>query len=157
PPVELWVRVLRQRVPLPRPCERMRERADADRESERVGETATPRLQIRVAQPREPRIARRQVVDLLQEPERDTERCEGVRDRRVAPIEEAQPLTLCVDVRRVEVVVLNRLRYIVCGELAAQLHEAPPELAQPADLVELERQITLQEVLVARRQRCKPP
>jgi len=35
----------------------------------------------------------------------------------------------------VEVVVLNRLRYVVCSELAAQLREVGRELAQPTDLV----------------------
>lgn len=52
--------------------------------------------------------------------------------------------------------MLNRLRYIVLGELAAQLHVTRPEFAKPADLVQLERQITPQEVLVVRRQRCDP-
>ena len=59
-----------------------------------VLETAAPRLQIRVAQPREPRVGRRQLVDLLEEAERHDERREGMRDRRVAPVEQAQPLAL---------------------------------------------------------------
>jgi hypothetical protein len=51
----------------------------------------------------------------------------------------------------VEVVVLNRLRYVVGRELAAELREAARERTQPIDLVVLERQIVAQEVLVARR------
>jgi hypothetical protein len=121
-PCLLW-----QVVPLPRPCERVRERADADRERKGAGETATPRLQVGVAQPPEPRVGRRQLVDLLEEAEGDDERGEGVRDRGVAPVEQAQPLVLCVEVRQVEVVLLNRLRYSVCGEFAAQLREARRE------------------------------
>ena len=65
-PVELGACLLRQRVPLPRPRERVRERTDAYREQGRASETATPRLEIRVAQPREPRVGRRQLVDLLE-------------------------------------------------------------------------------------------
>jgi hypothetical protein len=42
--------------------------------------------------------------------------------------------------------VLNGLRDVVCGELAAQLREARRKLPQPTDLVALERQIPLQEV-----------
>src|SRR5712692_8844809 len=87
PLVELGACPLRQRIPLPCPGERVRERADADREREGAGETATPRLEIRVAQPCEPRVGWRQLVDLLEEPERDDKGREGVRDRRVAPIE----------------------------------------------------------------------
>src|SRR5919198_2495560 len=118
-PVELGPCLFRQVVPLPRPCQHVRERAHADREREGALEAVTPGLQIRVAQPREPRVGRRQLVELFEEAERDDERCEGVRDRRVAPVEQAQPRALRVEVPHVEVVVLNRLRQAVCGELAA--------------------------------------
>src|SRR6266542_4338889 len=79
-----------------------------------------------------------------------------MRDRRVAPVEQAHPLAVYVHVRHVEVVVLNALRYIVRGELAAELGEARRELAQPADLVALERQIVPEEVVVAGRKRRDP-
>jgi hypothetical protein len=134
----------------------MREAADAERQRESVGESASPRLQIRVAQPREPRIVRGQRVDLFEEPERDDERRKGMRDRRVAPVEHAQPLATRIDVRVVEVIVLQRLGHAVGSELVAQLSEARGELAQQADLVLLERQRTLQQVFVSRRQRRKP-
>src|SRR5437867_8665514 len=54
-------------VALTRPCERMREGADAHGQRERVGEAPAPRLQVGVAQPAEPRVARPQPGDLLQE------------------------------------------------------------------------------------------
>src|SRR5262249_35469799 len=107
-----------------RPCARVRERADADRERERAAKTATPRLQVRIAQAREPRIGRWQLGGLLQESERDDERRKRVRDRRVAPVDQAQPLAPSVDVVHMQIVVLNRLRYVVRGELGAQLGEA---------------------------------
>ena len=85
-PVEIRAR-LRQRLSLPSPCDSVGERADANRQLERPDETATPRLEIRVAQAREPRVGRRQLIDLLKETERYDERRERVRDRRVAPVE----------------------------------------------------------------------
>src|SRR5205807_2963744 len=51
PLIELGACLLRQRIPLPCPCERVRECTDADRKLECAGESATPRLEIRVAQP----------------------------------------------------------------------------------------------------------
>src|SRR2546423_15051216 len=99
----------------------MRKRADADRERERALEPAAPRLQIGIAQPREPRVARRQLVDLLEEPERDDERREGVRDRRVAPVEQPQAVALRVDVLPVEIVGPDRPRHVVRGRLAPKL------------------------------------
>jgi hypothetical protein len=52
--------------------------------------------------------------------------------------------------------MLNGLREPECGELVAQLGEARRKLAQPADLVALERQLALQEVLETSGQRRDP-
>src|SRR4029079_9802023 len=90
--VELRPCRLEQMVPLTRPGERVRDRPVTDRERERRGVPATPWLEIRVAQAREPRVARHQSRDLLEEPERDDERREGVGDRSVAPVEQPKPL-----------------------------------------------------------------
>src|SRR4051812_42926879 len=111
----------------------------AHRTVERVGKTAAPRLQIRIAQAREPGVARRQLVHAFEEAERLEERREGMRDRGVAPVEDAQPLGLDVEVRHVEVVVLNRVADAACGELAAELREPRRELAQQPELLPLER------------------
>ena len=117
---------------MPAPGERVRERADADRKREGVGETRAPRLQIRVAEPGEPRVRGRQLVRLLEETEGDDERRERVRDRRVAPIEYAQPLALRVEVRQVEVVVLNRLGDVMRGELRNPLRPGRSTAAPPS-------------------------
>ena len=47
-----------------------------------------------------------------------------MRDRRVTPVEDAQPFAVGVEVRHVEVVVLDRLWYVVWGEVGAELREA---------------------------------
>jgi len=49
--------------------------------------------------------------------------------------------------------MLNRLWDVARIELVAELREARCEGAQPIDLRGLERQLSLQEVVVARRQR----
>ena len=49
----------RERDPLPHVRDRARERADADGERECGSEVSAPRLEVRVAQPREPRVAGR--------------------------------------------------------------------------------------------------
>jgi hypothetical protein len=72
-----------------------------------------------------------------------------VRDRRVAPVEHAQALGPRVYVQMVQVVVLKGLRYVVRAELGAQLREARRKGPQLTDLVAVERQILLQQVLVA--------
>jgi hypothetical protein len=56
----------------------------------------------------------------------------------------------------VEVVVLDRLRHTVDCELVAQLREARREVPQPANLLPPERQIQLQELLVAGGEDRKP-
>jgi hypothetical protein len=56
-----------------------------------------------------------------------------------------------VNVRQVEVVMLNRLRRLVRDQLVAELGELGCERAQPGGLVGLERQVVTQEVLVALR------
>ena len=95
----------------------MCERTHAEGKCEDGRELAAPRLQVCVAESLEPRVRRRQPGDLFEESEGDDERRERVRDRRVAPIEYAQPLALRVEVRQVEVVVLNRLGDVMRGEL----------------------------------------
>src|SRR5436190_8931631 len=119
PPVELGACVLREVVPLTYPGERVGEGADTNREIEGAGQTLPPGLQIRVPQSHEPRIARRQLGELLEEPDRHDQRSERMRDRRVSPVEETEPVAIHIEVGHVEVVVLNRLRYVVRGELAA--------------------------------------
>src|SRR5438270_2926545 len=76
-------------------------------ERECVRKAASPRLQICVAQPREPRVARRQLVELLEEAEGDDERRKRVRDRRIAPVEHPQPLALSKAICHVQVASLN--------------------------------------------------
>ena len=61
----------RERDPLPHVRDRACERADADGERECVAEISAPRLEVRVAQPREPRVAVRELCALLEEPEGD--------------------------------------------------------------------------------------
>ena len=56
--VEMGACLLRKRVTLAGPGEGVREAADAQREREGAGETATPRLEVRIPQPREPRTGR---------------------------------------------------------------------------------------------------
>src|SRR3954463_14481451 len=51
-----------------------------------------------------------------------------------------------------KIVVLNRLRNVVRGELRAELRETRRKLVQPADLVLLERQLAVEETLVTYRQ-----
>jgi hypothetical protein len=71
-----------------------------------------------------------------------------VRDRGVTPIEQPEPLTSDVDVRHVQVVVLNRLRDAVPRQLVAQLGNARGKPTQKAELVAVERQIPPQEILI---------
>ena len=65
-----------------------------------------PRLEVGVAQPREPRIADGQLVEVQ---ERDERREERVRDARVSPVEDPRRAVARVDVRAVQIVVLDRL------------------------------------------------
>src|SRR5689334_19365837 len=81
---------LRQVVTLPRPGRTVRESPDTKSERERLAEATAPRLQVDLAQPLEPAMGRWQPVDLLEEAERDDERCERVRDRGVAPVEQTK-------------------------------------------------------------------
>src|SRR5439155_945152 len=113
----------------------------------------SPRLQIYVAQPREPRVARRQFVELLEEAEGNDERRKRVRDRRIAPVQHPQPLASSKDICHVQVVVLNRLGHLACGQFAAQLRKAWGKLPEPVDLMTVERQVTVQQIVVARRPR----
>jgi hypothetical protein len=94
-----------------------------------------------------------EACDLLEETERYDERRGRVRDRRIAPVEHAKLRALRVDVRHVQVVMLNRFWDVVGIELVAELREASRERAQPIDLLGLERQLALQEVIEARGQR----
>src|SRR5712692_11436257 len=73
PLVELRPRLFWQVIALPSPGECMGKRPDEDGERECVREAVSPRLQICVAQPGEPRVARRQFVELLEEAEGDDE------------------------------------------------------------------------------------
>src|ERR671934_100204 len=57
----------------------------------------------------------------------------------VAPVEHAQTGAVDVEVRVVQVVVLDRLRHAVRGELVAQLREPWREGSQPIDLLACER------------------
>ena len=83
PSVELGACLFRQVVALPGPCDRVREGADADRERERRDKTAAPGFQIRVPQSREPRVARRQLGELLQDRNVTTSEAKGCRDPQV--------------------------------------------------------------------------
>lgn len=105
------------------------------------GETSAPPLEVPVAQPREPRVAGRQLSALLQEAEGDDEGRKWMRDRRVAPVEHTHAAVVHVQVRVVEVVVLDRLRHVVGSELVAQLSEAGCKVPQSVYLVPLKRQI----------------
>ena len=77
-------------------------------------------------------------------------------DRRVAPVEHAQPSTVCVDVRHVKVVVLDRFRHLVCSQLDAELGETRHEPTKPLDLVMLERESLPKKTLVALGQGREP-
>ena len=77
-------------------------------------------------------------------------------DRRVAPVEHAQPSTVCVDVRHVQVVVLDRFRHLVCGQLVAELGETRHEATKAPHLVALERQSLPKKTLVALGQGREP-
>src|SRR5919197_2971121 len=156
PPVELRTFLLGEMVALTHPGDHMREAADADRELEDLGESLPPRLQVGVAQPREPRVARRELRELLEEAEGHDQRGERMGDRRVSPVEEPEPLVLDVEVGHMEVVVLDRLRHVMSGELGAELLEPGSETSEPVDLLALERQIAAEEVFEASRQRCDP-
>src|SRR5262245_24852266 len=76
PAVELRPEVLGEVVALPLPRDRMREAADPHRELEGLELAAAPRLEVGIAEPREPRARRRQPVAFLEEPERLDERGE---------------------------------------------------------------------------------
>jgi hypothetical protein len=88
-----------------------------------------PRLEVGVAEPREPRVSRREAGALLEEAEGDNQRRERMTDRGVAPVEHPQVLAARVQVRVVEVVVLDRLRHVEGCELHAQLREPRREVA----------------------------
>ena len=94
---------------------------------------------------------------LLEEAEGDDERDERVRDRRVAPVEDAQPLALRVDVRHVEVVVLDRLRRRRARRARRTARaKRGANARKPVDLVASSGSSRRSEVLVARRQRRDP-
>lgn len=91
PFIESWSIRGWQRVPLMEPCDRMREAADPKREVERRTMTWPPRLQVGVTEPREPGIVGREPVHLDEESEGLEQRDERVADRRIAPVEHAEP------------------------------------------------------------------
>src|SRR5438132_11681324 len=88
PPVELRPLRWRQRGTLRQPRDRMGKTAEAKRQIEGLPPIAAPRLEIRVTQPREPRIVRGETVLLGKEPGRDEQREVRMRDRRVSPIKD---------------------------------------------------------------------
>jgi hypothetical protein len=73
-----------------------------------------------------------------------------------SPLEQAQLLAPCVDVRHVEVIVLHGFGQPVLCELAGKLREAAGKPSQAIDFFALERQIMPEHVLVARGQRFEP-
>src|ERR687887_2262122 len=151
PPVELRTFLLGEMVALTHPGDHMRDGPHPDRQLEGLGETVTPRFQVCITQPGEPRVTRPQLIEFLEEAERHDQGRERMRDRRVSPVEEPEPLVLDVEVGHVEVVVLDRLRQFVSGELRAQLLEPRCEPAQPLDLLALQRQIPAKERIEAGR------
>ena len=56
---------------------------------------------------------------------------------------------MLVDVRHVEVVVLNRLWHVVRGKFVAQLIETRAELLELVDLLFVEWQVAVQQLVVA--------
>src|SRR5207247_1898045 len=129
--VELAPSLVGQVIPLSLPCDGVGEGADAHGQRERARQTAPPRLEVGVAQPRKPRARGRQSVHLLEEPECNEEGREGVRDRGITPVDHAQSIALAVEVGQVEVVVLDRRRDAVRGQLGAELREARNEPLEP--------------------------
>ena len=77
-----------QVVALPEPGAGVRRLADPLGESEGPGEPFAPRLEVRVAKPGEPRVARRDAEPPLERAERDDQRRERMPDRAIAPIED---------------------------------------------------------------------
>ena len=82
-------------MPLPR--DHLSGHSDPHRELERLAPSATPGLEVGVAQPGEPRVVRREAVRVLEEPEGDDEGRERVRDARVALVEDSQVRPVEVD------------------------------------------------------------
>src|SRR5438445_8516763 len=88
--VEVRPFVGRECVPLTGPCDRVCKPTDSERDLESLLQSASPGLQVGVAQPVEPRVIGTEMVELLQEPERHHQREERMRDRRVTPIYDAE-------------------------------------------------------------------
>src|SRR5438067_2297878 len=97
PGVEFDALGQQHRVAVAEPRERVCDDPDSLSEVERR-DLAAPRLEERVAKPGVGRIPRRHLDDLLEDAEGDDEREERVRDRRVAPVEDAQGVAVGVDV-----------------------------------------------------------
>src|SRR5581483_7075771 len=106
---------------------------------------------------RVPRVGCREAVDALEEARDLPEREERMRDRRVAPIEHPPLRAAEIDVHVVEVVVLDARRYAATGELGAQYGEGRRERTQAVDLPALQRERSVGELVVARRERLRPP
>src|SRR5215469_16459063 len=77
-------------------------------------------------------------------------------DRCIPPVEHPQSAGSVVEVRVMEVVVLNCLGDAASRQVGTQLGEPGCEALQLADFLYGERQVDLQELLVARREGCEP-
>src|SRR6266851_9454721 len=152
PSVEIGPRVFRERIALPAPCDRMRKPADTDREFERLFQAAPPRLEVGVAQPAEPGVIGTKSVELLEEPERLEQREKGMRDRRVSPIDDAEPTFVCIEVCHVEVVVLDRLLDSELSQHGAEFGEARRVIPQAVDVIYREWELARGQTLITRRQ-----
>src|SRR6266851_8448261 len=131
----------------------MRKPADTDREFERLFQAAPPRLEVGVAQPMEPGVIGTKSVELLEEPERLQQRKEGMRDRRVSPIDDAEPTVVCIEVCHVEVVVLDRFLDSELSQHGAEFGEARRVIPQAVDVIYREWELAREQTLITRRQR----
>src|SRR6266568_2318572 len=88
--VEIGACLGRECISLPGQCDRVRKPAYADRDFESLFQSPPPRLQVGIAQFAEPWVIWSEVVEFLREAERHHQGEEGMRDRCVPPIDDAE-------------------------------------------------------------------
>jgi len=101
-------------------------------EVERCGQAWAPRLEVSVPQPPVP-------GSLVEKAKRDDERHEGMRAARVPPVDDPKAVAVDEGVLVVQVVVLDRRRQGVAGQLVAQVGEPRRMRAETLDLRRMAR------------------
>ena len=133
-------------APVAEPADRLGDQPNAHCEVETCTEVSIPRLQVRIPEASEPRVIRRQPIDLLEPFEGHHQGSEGVADTGIAPIEDAQRRPIDEQAPEVQVVVLDGRHLGRRRELGAESVELGREGPQAADLARLDWEWACQEL-----------